>query len=341
MLKIHVEPRNDIPDARTVPSGKQDVKIEFNPTRPRGRVRFSVAHEIAHTLFPDCAESIRNRGGSINVSPDDWQLEVLCNIGAAEITMPTGSFPELKDSQLDIDEILALRRISMFRLKQFLIRTVKLAKLPCAVFCGSRVVEDSPQFHLDYVIASQSWSPLISPGIALPQGSIVEEANAIGFTAKGIEIWRARERLAIQCVGLPPYPGSLYPRVAGIVTPVEGERIESPQITYLNGDALAPRGDGVRIVAHVIPDSSTVWGGGGFAATMRKRFPKVWSAFRDETTKSRERFKLGNTFRGWLDEEVGVMHMVAQHGVGPSEIPRIRYSSLERCLQDLKCWAGS
>ena len=36
-------------------------EIEYNPHRPRGRVNFSIAHEIAHTFFEDCAEEVRNR----------------------------------------------------------------------------------------------------------------------------------------------------------------------------------------------------------------------------------------------------------------------------------------
>src|SRR5262249_6210057 len=60
-LRIPLEARGDIPDARLVPSGQASV-LQYNPMRPRGRLRFSVAHEIAHTLFPDHAERVRNRG---------------------------------------------------------------------------------------------------------------------------------------------------------------------------------------------------------------------------------------------------------------------------------------
>jgi hypothetical protein len=57
-LKIGIVPREDIAEARIVPSGSQ-LTIEFNPNRPRGRVRYSICHEIAHTLFPDCKECVR------------------------------------------------------------------------------------------------------------------------------------------------------------------------------------------------------------------------------------------------------------------------------------------
>jgi hypothetical protein len=81
LLKIPVEANGDVTDARTV-AHNAGVKIEFNPTRPRERVRFSIAHEIAHTLFPDVAEQTRHRSGP-SASADEWQLEMLCNLAAA------------------------------------------------------------------------------------------------------------------------------------------------------------------------------------------------------------------------------------------------------------------
>ena len=59
-LGLRVIPREDIADARTVPTGTA-LTIEFNPNRPKARIRYSIYHEIAHTLFPDCRERVRNR----------------------------------------------------------------------------------------------------------------------------------------------------------------------------------------------------------------------------------------------------------------------------------------
>src|SRR5437867_11139604 len=87
--KIPVTPRHDIPDARLIPEVSGGHRIEFNPNQPRARVRFSLAHEIGHTLFPDCDSMIRNRVPWTSRS-DAWQLELLCNIAAAEILMPPG-----------------------------------------------------------------------------------------------------------------------------------------------------------------------------------------------------------------------------------------------------------
>jgi IrrE N-terminal-like domain len=108
-LKIGIVPREDIAEARTVPLGSQ-LTIEFNPNRPRGRVRYSVCHEIAHTLFPDCRELVRNRLAHEEMQGDDWQLEMLCNMAASELLMPIGRLPLLEAERLTIDSILELRK---------------------------------------------------------------------------------------------------------------------------------------------------------------------------------------------------------------------------------------
>src|SRR5437764_1325661 len=68
----------DVVDARVVPSAAElsplrdaplskyvgtasPLTLEYNPMRPRGRLRYSVAHEIAHALFPDVADTVRHR----------------------------------------------------------------------------------------------------------------------------------------------------------------------------------------------------------------------------------------------------------------------------------------
>jgi Zn-dependent peptidase ImmA (M78 family) len=71
-------------------------------------VRFSIAHEIAHTLFSDVAEQTRHRGGAATTT-DEWQLEMLCNLAAAEFVMPIGSLPPT-DQLPKIEELMCERR---------------------------------------------------------------------------------------------------------------------------------------------------------------------------------------------------------------------------------------
>ena len=60
-LKLRVTARDDVLDARVVADWqKSSASSIIQPSRA-SRTRFSIAHEIAHTLFPDCAEMARNR----------------------------------------------------------------------------------------------------------------------------------------------------------------------------------------------------------------------------------------------------------------------------------------
>jgi hypothetical protein len=138
MRGLAMSPRADIPDARTVPSGAGRLLIEYNPTRPAARLRYSIAHEIAHTLFPDCAARIRNRGGSHTGIGDEWQLETLCNIAAAELLMPLGSISNYEAALLDIDKISEARKRFEVSTEAVLIRLAHLSSAPCAVFVASR-----------------------------------------------------------------------------------------------------------------------------------------------------------------------------------------------------------
>lgn len=115
-LKIPLRPVNGGFDARTVPDENSPVgvRIEYDPGRPGGRLRFSVAHEIGHTLFPDVAEQTRHRTGQGAVEtfdgPYDWQLEMLCNVAAAELLMPAQSLDDLRLTSLDLRELMARRK---------------------------------------------------------------------------------------------------------------------------------------------------------------------------------------------------------------------------------------
>ena len=89
MLNVQIAPNSSIADARLLETS-DGPKIEFNPQQARERVRFSIAHEVAHLLFPDWHEQIRNRAQTSSVN-DEWQLEMLCNLVASEIVLPIGS----------------------------------------------------------------------------------------------------------------------------------------------------------------------------------------------------------------------------------------------------------
>jgi Zn-dependent peptidase ImmA (M78 family) len=57
---------------------------------------------------------------------DDWQLETLCNISAAEMLMPIGSVPALASGQLTIDAVIESRKRHEVSAEAVLLRAVRL-----------------------------------------------------------------------------------------------------------------------------------------------------------------------------------------------------------------------
>lgn len=333
-LKIRVTPREDIQDARTVPADGEGVRIEFNPHRPRARIRYSIAHEIAHTLFPDCVDRIRHRAVRAELQRHDAELETLCNVAAAELLMPIGSFPELRGESLSIDRLMELRAKYDVSAEAMLLRVVRLTSERCLMFAASRLEEGqfSGRYRVNYAVASRATNSRIATGTLFARGSVVEQCTAIGFTAKGREIVPGDLGAAqVECVGIPPYPGQKYPRVVGVIIAGPQHRAGAATITYLKGDATVPRGTGAHVIAHIVNDRGLTWGA-GFGLFVRKKWPSVQEEFRRWAVERRREFKLGAVHRSVINENIKICHMVAQHGYGESPVPRIRYGALQTCL---------
>ncbi len=333
-LKIEVSPREDIRDARTIPAAKGQYQIEFNPNRSRGRIRFSIAHEIAHTFFPDCADSVRNRVSKAEQSGDEWQLEMLCNIAAAEIVMPIGTFSNLRKEEFDLDGLMRLRREYDVSTEALLLRYIRMTSQRRALVAASRQ-EGGPfegRYRIDYGVVSNSWNSTIPLGMHLPDSSLFSECTAIGFTALGNEDWAGNDNVHIECVGIPPYPNMTYPRVVGILSRNDDDEHKfDSSVRYLKGDALDPRGDGPQIIVQVANNRAKTWGG-GFAKQAAIRYPAAQVDFRKWADHS-ENLRLGNTHFYGHEEQLILASMVAQRGYGKSTEPRISYPALEECLR--------
>jgi Zn-dependent peptidase ImmA (M78 family) len=335
ILGLAVMPRDSIRDARLVPIARNHFRIEYNPHQPPARIRFSIAHEISHTLFPDCRERVHTRAAQHHMVGDDWQLEMLCNVGAAELLMPLGSFPEIGEGDLSIDLLLRLREKFQVSAEAVLLRVVKLTRVPCAVFAASRESVGSASPSVDYLRSSRAWDVRLQSGFRLSSHSVVNECRAIGFTAKGNETWHeTMGEMHIECVAVPPYPGKQEPRIVGIVSPLKPRPLSLPSIAYLIGDATEPRGNGHNIVAHIVNDATPRWGA-GFARVVRDRWPEAQADFVAWTEEDRSRLRLGSHRLFRVDDELSLFHMVAQQGYGPSPRPRIRYRALDACLRGL------
>ena len=196
--------------------------IAYNPSRPKGRLRFSIAHEIAHALFPDVAETVRHRTatGALAGLPDtggsdEWELELLCNIVAAELLLPAEAVEGLLDIDTDIDFIMETRRRWDVSTEALLRRLVMASRRPLALVASSRLtVSDPGRLKVDYTVTPGELSE--ASMVPLRRGRLLEppnpfaECTAVGQTGRGAisvdgRMWSA------QTVGIPGYPGAVVP----------------------------------------------------------------------------------------------------------------------------------
>ena len=336
-LNISVQPNGNILDARLISRVGTTPLIEFNPNRSQSRIAYSIAHEIAHTLFDDFGTSTKYRYSRDRMAGDTWQLEMLCNIAAAEFLMPIGGFPELGAEDCSIDSILKLRKTYEVSAEAVLLRTVRLTKLPLSVFCASMIEAPDPKgrYKLDYAVKSLNLREELLRETLLPLDSVVEQCTAIGFTAKGREQWtRNGPQLLVECLGIPPYPGHSYPRVVGIARSLKSGPPASRGIKYLVGDATEPRGKGKKIIAHIVNDRARAWGG-GFGRHLKSKWPYSQVEYKRWRSEKPETFALGATKLYKVDSDAWLCNLLAQKGYGESTKTRVQYYSLRCCLDKL------
>lgn len=335
MRRITLHPTANVSDARILVNDHVPI-IEYNPNLSKNRMRFSLAHELAHTFFPDYHEMVRYRGEHTDSRGDDWQLELLCNVAAAEMTMPIGSLPDTAAFDLTIGGILKLQRQFRVSTEAILLRIAKLTDQPCSMFLASRLpaAGDDPRYRVDYTHPSRSWPYSLRRGLALPVSTVLRDCSALGETAIGDETWaRDLPPLHVEAAAVSPYPGQSFPRVAGLLRPTERVKHSGTLFRVVRGDATRPRGKGLRIIAHVVSNRVARWGA-GFGLAIARKWPQVQEEYL-KWARLPLNVRLGATHLTEIDGSIAVFHMIAQSGFGPSPKPRIRYSQLYHCLDIL------
>ncbi|HEX3692660.1 MAG TPA: ImmA/IrrE family metallo-endopeptidase [Solirubrobacteraceae bacterium] len=329
---VSVVAREELEDARLVPLPSGEAQIEFNPHRRPARTRFSLAHELGHLLFPDHGERVRNRDASHrHEGSDGWQLELLCNVAAAELLMPAGAFPSRRASDLSLTHLLDLRSEFEVSTEALLRRVVKITDQPAAVFAAARVA-DQPRFRLDYLVDSRSWGPQARPGELVADGGVLRRCTAVGFSDDGEEHW-AGQPLRVQAVGVPPYPGERFPRIVGLVQP-EASVPAQEGLRYVRGDASEPRVQGKTILAHIVNNEARSWGGHGLASQLARHYPDAYEEYRRWASASGQR-TLGAVHLTRVDGQLRIASLVAQAGYGEARKSRLRLRALRLALEAL------
>lgn len=334
IMGISVRPNAALADARVF-WADEGFEIEYNPHRPRGRVNFSIAHEIAHTFFPDCAEEVRNRSRE-KWEQRNWQLELLCNVGAAELTMPVGSFPSDDDAVVTIEELMRLRKKFQVSAEAVLIRLVKLASSNVACFSASRLPnpDNTADYQIDYRIGSSHWSERATCRARRQfRSRVLDECVAIGTTSKGTEKWEPNgSEVHVEAVALPPLPGTKNLRIAGFIRPAS----EAPNIRgieYRQGNAAIFTAEANAAIVHIVNDKAQRWGARGVARAVRIEHPSAYEDYAGWKTENPKTRALGAVHMAdVLGDNRYVVSLVAQKGYGKSVRPRIQYRALDMAL---------
>jgi hypothetical protein len=325
LIGVEVVARQDVRDARLVSAGG-DPRIEFNPHRRPARLNFSIAHEIGHMLFEDYSEHARYRDGARR-RLDDWQLEMLCNIAAAELLMPVGAFPIGETNDLDLVRLVEQCRQFGVSTEALLRRVVTLTDNKACVFAAARG-ESASVFRIDYVIASRNWDRPVQAGDKVGN-RVLASCTAVGYSDSGVVTWGATETY-VQAVGIPPYPGDRYPRVGGLLEPVDSNK--APRgIRYVRGDLSAQQERGPVVIAHIVNDQARRWGGRGLAKDLMNKYPEAAREYGQWPVENR---RLGQIHVAKASEETWIASMLTQVGYGPpTRRPRLRILALQKALE--------
>ena len=191
------------PDAELVPRAEGGVEMRVHPDRPETRQRFSIAHEISHTFFPDyeqkgwCRTDARYR----NRNDPDQYLEMLCDIGAAELLFPQPWFSNDASQVACAADLVALADKYHGSREATLRRYAELSSDPiAAVYFTWKLkpaqkgvvdnseqtnlfglsqedqIRDAIQLRIDYAIESDRFSEL---GHYLPPNKSIENSGPI------------------------------------------------------------------------------------------------------------------------------------------------------------------
>jgi len=101
-------------------------------------------------------------------------------------------------------------------------------------------------------------------------------------------------------------------------------------INYVKGDATSPRmADGANVICHVTNDIGA-WGA-GFSGAVSRRWPEPEQAYRRSARAGT--LALGKAEFIQVSQRLYVANMCAQHSIGRTNPPPIRYGALEQCLE--------
>lgn len=191
-------------EAQLTPMEGDQLLLEFNPNRCSGRKNYSISHELVHTLFDDCFEMVHQRRTNRDTFDPEAEVELLCQIGAAEFLMPEENFradletmafslrsiPPLMKRYDASREAIARRMLSLGnrtaalvflskRLKPIEIKMAKSHKLPAP----------EPKMRVLYSVCTSDFPTFIPEHKSAPNDSCINATGSVDEVIDSYESW--------------------------------------------------------------------------------------------------------------------------------------------------------
>jgi len=117
------------------------------------------------------------------------------------------------------------------------------------------------------------------------------------------------------------------------------EQLPSPLVTYVEGDATSPKGEGLKIIAHCNNDIGA-WGA-GFVMSLSKKWDRPEKVYREWSSKRGGQLPLGAMQLVPVEKGIAVANIVGQTGIRTAKggVPPIRYEAISRGFGYLAAYA--
>lgn len=204
-------------DSEIAPESDGRVVLRVNKSRPETRQRFSIGHEIGHTLFPEYELSVQCRKATDRTWADPNDLiETLCDAAASELLFPTPWFSDrilgmplcapaiasLADEYAASREATARRFVELhheplaavffsWKLKPTEIRSVKAKSKTGSLFPGMELPGPAPMLRVDYRIINEQFATRCTDYIpddkSIPSEGPIYDASMLQLPQEGLQ----------------------------------------------------------------------------------------------------------------------------------------------------------
>jgi hypothetical protein len=210
LLGIKTKATNSITvEAQIIPVGGQ-FELLFREDVSDNRLNFTFAHEISHTLFPDCGEMVRERNARRKQFDPNKEIENLCNLGASHILMPSPFFEEdllrLGSHLQMVDVVAGIYHASR---EATILRMISASESPCAAVYFrygynkeelEAISSDSdmndriqPRLRIASAIPSRSFRVFLPKNKSIPDDSVLYNLFKGEKYVSGTEKWAIKD----------------------------------------------------------------------------------------------------------------------------------------------------